>query len=152
MLRRALPLIALVACGHAEAPLELGFTGKCALSVPADSPGLGAHVRTPNEAKTHVDLQISHSVIVVMHVELPDGRSTTVDELVPDDPLLTGDATPNVPIDPETDLEVPVEVTRKDVQNPWDLQIRLRFHGRTADAVVGRMHVTGDCVPDKKPE
>jgi len=152
MLRRVLPFLALFACGHADAPTELGFTGKCSLAVPAAQPGLVQHVRTPNEAKTHLVLEVSHGMLVAMHVELPDGRSSTVDELVPDDPLLSGDTRPNVPLDPETDVEVPIEVTRKDVENPWGLQIRMRFHGRTADAVVGRFHVIGDCVPQKTPE
>ncbi len=149
MLRRFLPALALLACGQAQPP-ELGFTGTCKLSVPSDVPGI-VHVRTPNEAKTHVELHLSHSMLTAMHVELPDGRAASISEVVPDDPLLTGDSRPNVPLDPETDVEVPVSVSRAGAESAWDLQIRVRFHGGTADAVVGRMRVTGECVPDKPP-
>ena len=140
-----LACVGAVAACHAEAPPPIGFTGTCELIVQG-SPGIIQHLPTPNEQKTRVVLEIHESTLVSMHVELPDDRNDALGDLAPDDPLLVGEARPNLGLDLDTDVDVPVELSRKDVEAPWELHARVVFHGATADAVVGRMHVTGNCV------
>jgi len=151
MPRTLLLVLSLAACGGAEAPVQLGFTGTCKLAVQRDAPRLVQTLITPDQLKTHVRLRLEQGTLVDIHVEAPDYRETTAAESEPDHPLLVGDARPNVPLDPETDVDVPVDLASKesrgDAQSSWKLPVRVRFHGRTADAIVGRMHTSGDCEP-----
>ena len=155
-LRYALPLLLLTACGHAEAPPSRGFTGTCKLGVPKVETGYVYTFRTPDEMKTHVTLRIVEGTLTRMHVETADDRNAAPSEQIPDDPLIVGDVEPKVPLDPEVDVDVPIQLVPKDAHgetvSPWDLPVRVRFHGRTADAVVGRMRTTGDCTPDTPPD
>jgi hypothetical protein len=154
MLRRALPLILVAACGTPDAPVQLGFTGTCKLRVQRDSRTVQT-LLTPDQVKTRVRLRLDQGTLVALHVEAPDYRGTSTNELEPDHRLLVGDARPNVPLDPETDVDVPVRLAPKgasgDDSSAWELPVRVVFHGRTAEAIVGRMHATGDCVPAPPP-
>lgn len=140
-----LACVGVMAACQAEAPPSIGFTGTCELIVES-APGIIQHLPTPNEQKTRVVLELHESTLVSMHVELPDDRNDALGDLAPDDPLLVGEARPNVGLDLDTDVDVPVELGRKELEAPVKLHARVQFHGRTADAVVGRMHVTGNCV------
>lgn len=145
-----LSVLPLAACGDAKAPVQLGFTGTCELAVPRDAPRLVQTLYTPDQLKTHVRLRITQGTLVDLHVEAPDYREATTADSQPDHPLLVGDARPNVPLDPDTDVDVPVNLAARGTgaaDSGWHLAVRVRFHGQSAEAIVGRMRTAGDCVP-----
>jgi hypothetical protein len=135
------PLLALsLACGdEAKAPVPVGFTGKCVLGIPRDR----ARVPTADQLKSKVELRIVKDIITAVHVEVPDNRHAAIDE-TPDHPLVTGDATPNVIVDRNGDVDVPMQL--RGAQEPWDAIVRVRFRDDKAEVVAGLMIVTGACV------
>jgi hypothetical protein len=139
-----LVVLSLVACGdEAKAPIPIGFNGKCELSVPRD-PGHYAHsFQTADQAKSHVTLKIAKDVIVSVHVEVPDNRHAAIDE-APDHPLAIGDAAPNVAVDRDGTVDVPMQL--RGSGEPWDVIVRVRFRETSAEVVAGLMIVSGPCV------
>jgi hypothetical protein len=152
---RTLALVVFViACGEdAKAPVPVGFSGTCKLAVPHDTSGYVRTLRTADELKTRVTLRVAKDVLVGLHVEIPDTRRPTPMGQAADNPLVVGDATPNVTVDRGGDTDVPIQLHVKDAsaesQEPWDLSVRVRFRDDHAEAVAGQMVVTGACVVEK---
>ena len=148
-------LFALLACGpDAEAPVPIGFTGRCKLDVHHEPGGYMSTFYTPDELKTHVVLDVVKDTLVAIHVELPDTRSSSTLEQLPDNALMVGYAKPDVMLDRGGDVDVPVSLRRKDGGDaePWDLSVRIRFRGDHAEVVAGRMIANGACVRPPPPE
>jgi hypothetical protein len=132
--------LSLVACGdEAKAPVPIGFTGKCELSIPRDR----ARVPTADQLKSKVVLRITKDAIVGIHVEVPDNRHSEIGETA-DHALATGDAAPNVLVDRGGDVDVPMQL--RGAGEPWDVVVRVRFRDEKAEVVAGLMIVTGPCV------
>lgn len=137
--------LSLVACGdEAKAPIPIGFTGKCELSIPRDR----ARVPTADQLKSKVELRVVKDMLVGVHVEVPDNRHAAIDE-APDHPLATGDAAPNVLVDRGGDVDVPMQL--RGAGEPWDVVVRVRFRDEKAEVVAGLMIVTGPCIVAKEP-
>lgn len=137
--------ISLAACGdEAKAPIPIGFTGKCVLSIPRDR----ARVATADQLKSKVELRIVKDMLASVHVEVPDNRHAAIDE-TPDHPLATGDAAPNVLVDRGGDVDVPMQL--RGAGEPWDVVVRVRFRDEKAEVVAGLMIVTGPCVVAPQP-
>ena len=145
---RLLFAFALCACGdEAKAPVPIGFTGKCELSVPHAST---ASLRTADETKAHVVIRVVKDMLVGVHVEVPDNRHAGIEEL-PDHPLVVGDAAPNVLVDRGGDIDVPMQLRARDTQGePWDSVVRVRFRDEKAEVVAGLMVLSGPCVVAKE--
>ena len=141
-----LPILALaIACGdEAKAPIPIGFTGKCRLSIPRDR----ARVATADQLKTRVELRIVKDMLVSVHVEVPDNRHAAIDE-TPDHPLMTGDAAPNVLVDRGGDVDVPMQLRGQG--EPWDAVVRVRFRDDHAEVVAGLMIASGSCIVAPQP-
>jgi hypothetical protein len=148
-------LLALAACGpDAKAPVPIGFTGRCKLDVHHEPGGyMATAFYTPDELKTHVTLDVVKDTLVAIHVDLPDTRNSSTLDRLPDNALLVGDAKPDVLLDRDGDVDVPISLRRKDggEAEPWDLSVRIRFRGDHAEVVAGRMIATGPCVRPPPP-
>lgn len=137
-------VLSLAACGdEAKAPIPIGFSGKCELSIPRDR----ARVSTADQLKSKVELRIAKDMLVGVHVEVPDNRHAAIDE-TPDHPLATGDAAPNVLVDRGGDVDVPMQL--RGSGEPWDAVVRVRFRDDRAEVVAGLMIVVGPCVVAKE--
>jgi len=142
-------VVLLLACGdEAKAPVPIGFSGKCELSVPRDPSRYAHSFQTADEAKSHVVLRIVKDVIVGLHVEVPDNRHAAIDE-APDHPLATADGAPNVNVDRGGDVDVPMQL--RGSGEPWDVVVRIRFRDNKAEAVAGLMVVSGPCIVAPTP-
>ena len=141
--------LSLVACGdEVKAPVPVGFTGKCELSVPRDPSRYTRSFQTADQAKSRVELRVVKDIIVGVHVEVADNRHAAIDE-PPDHPLAIGDAAPNVLVDRGGDVDVPMQL--RGAQEPWDVVVRVRFREHTAEVVAGLMVVSGPCVVATTP-
>lgn len=141
-----LPVL-LAACGpDAEAPIPIGFTGRCKLDVQPETASYTKRFLTPDELKTHVVLDVVKDTLVAIHVELPDTRQSSTLEKLPDNPLLVGSAKPDVVLDRGGDVDVPMVLQPKGGGETWELPVRIRFRGDTAEVVAGRMIARGACV------
>ena len=138
--------LSLAACGdEAKAPIPVGFTGKCELSIPRDR----ARVSTADQLKSKVELRIVKDALVGVHVEVPDNRNAAIGETA-DHPLVTGDAAPNVLVDRGGDVDVPMQLRGNG--EPWDAVVRVRFRDEKAEVVAGLMILSGPCVVAQEPK
>jgi len=141
-----------VACSpDAKAPIPIGFTGTCKLGVHRDPSGYVYKFLNADELKTHVTLRIVRDTLVAIHVEIPDTRNSASLEELPDNPLVVGDAAPNVVIDRSGDVDVPMQLRGHGEAQSWDLSVRVRFRDTTAEVVAGKMIATGPCVEEREP-
>jgi hypothetical protein len=147
-----LGFISLLACGgEVKAPIPEGFTGKCELSVPRDVAHYARSFQTADQAKSHVRVRIAKDVIVGLHVEVPDNRHAEITDT--DHPLATADAAPNLRVDRDGDVDIPLQLRGQG--EPWDVVIRIRFRDDHAEVVAGLMIVSGPCIvapPEPAPE
>ncbi len=141
------PVLAAAACGpDAAAPVPIGFTGRCKLEVPPESGSITHHFLTPDDLKTHIVLDVVKDTLVNIHVEIPDTRQSSSLEQLPDNPLAEGNAKPDVVLDREGDVDVPMVLQSRAGGEPWELPVRVRFRGDSAEVVAGRMIARGPCV------
>lgn len=156
---RSLLLVAALpaSCGpDAQAPVQVGFTGTCTLAVRSDAASYTNTFVTPDELKTRIVLNVVKDTLVGIHVEIPDTRTSSSFDKLPDNPLLVGDAKPDVVLDRDGDVDVTMQLHAKDArgeaQEPWELPVRVRFRGHTAEVVAGRMLAKGPCTSPPPPE
>jgi len=149
-MRALVALLFVVACAEAKAPIPIGFTGTCKLSIQRDNSGFAHSFLTADELKSHVTLRIVEDRLTAVHVEVPDNRHAALEETA-DHPLFVGDAAPNVLVDRGGDVDVPMQLRPQDSRGDaqaWDAVVRVRFRDDTAEVVAGLVVVKGPCVVD----